>query len=88
MLLGVFLAWLGVQLTWIKSRHEIWSHYGVVFVSKGDPSKAPWGIRMLGERGVETICLRKGTTDEDRQQVQKLYPESKVLVLPLLSKGS
>ena len=88
--LGVFLGWLGVQLKWIRDRHEAlrwldahqvvsprdWTNWPVIY--HGNP---PWSLRMFGETGVGTIALGFEAHPNDPfdvEQLKALFPEAYV----------
>jgi len=90
-LLCFFLGLLGVQLKWIRDRHEALTRYrisqltirqfvtprGIVDRICDEPPPAPWNIRMLGERGVTVVFLSPNDPAE-RQRLADLFPESKI----------
>ena len=81
-LLTVFGVWLGVQVKWIRDRHQALGekHYGRVFA--GIPRQAPWSIRILGESGYALVRAHTdpACTDEDNKRIEcelkRLYPEA------------
>ena len=69
--LTVFCIWLGVQVKWIKDRHEAMKWVEAINrrpdpVTKRasdevfyfDPRSAPWQIRILGELGVPEVPIK------------------------------
>jgi len=74
---GLFLAWLGVQVQWIRDRHEALSHYSVGTTVR--PKKAPWSIRILGEAGAPVVVVKFSTSMDERERLRRLFPEAKVL---------
>ena len=95
-LLTIFCVWLGVQVKWIRDRHEALQlhdsisvdFYGGIIVEGGGSrmishspkAKAPWGIRIFGEAGVGTILVDPPETDYSR--LTALFPEAKVIPTP------
>src|SRR6185295_8661204 len=109
--------WLGVQVKWIRDRHDALKVYrdeNLVAIIGGpaygqrlrwatldENPKAPWPIRILGEKGVLTIIVgprdsaRDMTIDEERrgfderkserERLQRLFPEAHVVDSSLIS---
>ena len=79
--LGAGLGWLGVQLKWIRDRHqalEKWDNDQHV-VNAYEPLsdvEAPWSLRLFGEFGVDGITVEQNQVSE----YQKLFPEAEVAV--------
>ena len=89
-LLGV---WLGVQMKWIKDRHQAIARIRAectLDLEFSDPSHlpqsspAPWSVRMLGERGVYGIVVPGGCWGNNptvlknkENELRKLFPEVK-----------
>ena len=66
-------AWLGVQVKWIRDRHEALENLATP-PGVGELS-APWPLRLFGENGVPSMVV---TSDQARDAHQKLFPESLV----------
>ncbi len=80
-LMTIFGVWLGVQVKWIRDRHESlkWSQVQVETTSRsGVPVFAPWQIRLLGESGVAAVAVEaKKEEDFSRaSDVKRLFPEA------------
>src|ERR1051325_1897687 len=85
---GVIL-WLGIQLKWIRDRHEakhLLDESGVLRVMAVDTGPvAPLSIRIFGEPGYGRVAVlvRNATlTPEDQiviDRVKALFPEAKVI---------
>ena len=66
-----FCVWLGVQVKWIRDRHEAMGKHigleayivgvddrdGIHFYMQHEKCDAPWSIRILGEKGIGTIFI-------------------------------
>lgn len=81
-LLTVFGVWLGVQLKWIRDRHEAADRFGFYLL---DEAAAPWSLRIFAERGYEAIGVLVDdpdhpTADEQRikRELEQLFPEADV----------
>ncbi len=74
-LLTLFCVWLGIQVQWIKDRHDVLARYPDI--SDSACPSAPWSIRILGERGVGVILL-SGADDAERERIVGLFPESQI----------
>jgi len=79
-LLTIFCIWLGVQVKWIHDRHEALEWLGKdQTYSQAGKKPAPWSLRLLGEEGVEFICIHTsgpGQTVEDQKRLERLFPEA------------
>jgi len=85
--LGIAIGWVGVQVKWIRDRHETLQRHdsisgplrGINFSTSfmqmisGPSVQAPWEIRIFGEAGVGTIVV---DSDTDREQLTALFPEA------------
>ena len=89
-LLTLFGVWLGVQVKWIRDRHEfkrahpeffqhaaVWQAYATV--------QAPWSIRLLGETGIGQVEIDYDYEEElkpelqaVKQRAKSLFPEAAV----------
>ena len=83
------LGWLGVQVQWIKDRHEAreWCarRNMVAFVTAHPAHQdAPLGIRLLGEEGYDAIYLDDAREDGayGLAHFRRLFPEAKVQCIP------
>ena len=93
-LLTLFCVWLGVQVKWIRDRHEALTWYqntgcgpakAAMPRNQGHSANAPWSIRILGESGCPDIVLyrdRSRVTAEEggrvEARVRLLFPEANV----------
>ena len=89
-LVTVLCVWLGYSLNWIRQRHAVFHrhHPALPMTMNGirtDHANAPWSIRLLGEPGAVSILLKRGTNAAERERIQELFPEAKILNLPLRS---
>src|SRR4051812_48362793 len=80
--LTIFGVWLGVQVKWIRDRHEaIQSTTATI----GWPGVAPLSLRVLGEKGAGVIgCDWTGDIEVDRalrNRIQRLFPEADVVLV-------
>jgi len=66
--LGVFFAWSGVQVKWIRDRHAILARPGIVSktgrFSVEPPPATPWTLRPFGEQAYREILVV--VVDDDR----------------------
>jgi|SRR6185295_5946962 len=87
------LCWLGVQMKWIRDRHEAiqWAvrnhlRVGTVRVPTVDgggdgdePPSAPWSIRILGEPGIKTLRYNaRNDGSYSDSTLKSLFPEASV----------
>jgi len=73
--LTVFGVWLAVQVNWIRERREILRRI------PGEPAdwvaaKAPWSIRIFGERGYHDLHFWRDLTREEYFRIKQLFPET------------
>jgi hypothetical protein len=94
-LVTVFGIWLGVQVKWIRDRHEAlnWLRESELTYDYGS-APAPWSIRVLGESGIQMIGSRPttylGYKEEELppsplpklREIQPLFPEAYFPDLP------
>jgi hypothetical protein len=82
-IVGVGAGWVAYQLNWMRQRHTFLAqHPGCEpsspmspFRSKsGNPSNAPWSLRLLGE----TPRMFLAVPDGDAAQARQLFPEAVV----------
>ena len=77
-LLTLFGVWLGMQMKWIRDRHEAirWLEARGGSVEHG--RAAPLSLAMLGENGVEVLCIPRTTDDyvEKGVELENLFPEA------------
>ena len=73
--LAVSLGWVGVQLKWIRERHEVMSRSGDRTHGWLGTASAPWGLRMFGEQGREKVFAPAS----ELERMQALFPESEVI---------
>jgi len=86
--LGVFLAWLTVQLKWIRDRHEALERVDPAWrdVAEESRSQMPWGLRMLGEPAHEAIAFPEAEhstleqVEAHGRRLQRLFPEAAIFV--------
>ena len=87
---GIVLAWVGVQVKWIRDRREFLATYldeGVLRSRSrledpaSYPTAAPWSIRVLGETGTAAIFLPRNIDTQERERIQRLFPEAKLYVV-------
>ena len=82
-ILGVFLAWLGIQIKWVHDRHGAlqWVHQSGHGADSYRP--APWSIRWV-ERGVPFINIDPVVAHDPEKvrELKRLFPEA-VLNTPL-----
>jgi len=86
--LGSSLGWLGMQLRWIRERHDgsRWSTRNIARpVLLLQDADAPWSLRLFGESGFKAAYVivqdeRNPTSDDERlrRQVESVCPEAKV----------
>jgi len=79
-LLTMLCVWLGVQVKWISDRHEAVRDDPDAFVDI--ETKAPWSIRLLGERGQFAIVVGSGHSEEEYSRLKSLFPEATTGVIP------
>jgi len=91
LLVGCGLAWLGLQLRWLRDRQQARAWLGASKQSWYAPSMggklsvdAPWSMRLFGEPGVVGIGLDVDEflrpTPYDRAELERLFPEARVEV--------
>ena len=75
--LGCFFAWLGVQVKWMGDRQAARRTYpeGPATEVEGPP-KAPWSLRILGEKGSYPFVLPASATDLEQERIRDLFPEA------------
>ena len=77
-LLTLFGVWLGMQMKWIRDRHEAirWLEARDGSVEYG--RAAPMSLVMLGENGVEVLCIPRTKDDyvEKGVELENLFPEA------------
>ena len=83
--LGVCLGWLGVQLKWIRDRHEALKESYVQSVPGHSRSRpAPWSIRVLGEQNIYMIMVKIPKHSEHQvdagKRLKQLFPETLILI--------
>jgi hypothetical protein len=84
-ILGVFLGWLGVQVKWIRDRHEalewVRQHEHPMAFQAVEPKPMPWSLRMFGEAPTRyiTIQVPKGEKAARVRELEELFPECHVL---------
>lgn len=95
-LLTLLCIWLGMQVKWIRDRHEALER---IYQDSPYPERtpgvvsAPWSIRVLGETGLEWVIVTQTgdeIADRERQRrVQRLFPEANVSLMqrPLHLRG-
>ena len=85
-LLTVFSVWLGVQVKWMRDRHEAtqWiSDRWAPGLSETTPTQAPWSIRLLGEPSGQRELMVEVHNDAERtvvEQLRRLFPEREVVI--------
>jgi hypothetical protein len=78
-LVGVFFGWVGMQVTWIRSRHEFLDRYErewLGLLTFNVERAAPSTLRLFGEPGVETLYI----TESERTRIHALFPEADLIV--------
>ena len=68
--------WLGVQVKWIRDRHEAYFGNGVM-PNPFSNTDAPWSLRLFGEEGVDMIDVRRDAKFT-AERVRVLFPEASV----------
>ena len=81
-LLGVLLGWLGVQVKWIRDRHDAIDE-SIMFSSGEKVVPAPWSLRIFGEAGIEAFIIDlnqpKETQKRERERLAPLFPEAELI---------
>jgi len=106
-LVSLLCVWLGVQVQWIRDRHEaLRQHRGLEngtigvksnrmpnrpIILRGESAKAPWSLRIIGERGIKTLLVYVddhpfgGQGDDygprlesETNRLSKLFPEATI----------
>jgi len=84
--LTIFGIWLGVQVKWIRDRHEFLARQNgrtpprrLLFVCDNGDAAAPWSIRFLGERGIYGITVAD-VDHATETRIKGLFPEAWVEV--------
>lgn len=70
-------AMLASSKKWIGDRHAALSQYKVGIAER--PTHAPWRIRLLGEEGVPVLVVSFSTSAAERDGLQRLFPEARVV---------
>ena len=81
-------AWVGYSLNWIRQRHEVldneWPEFNRHwrrYLAIGFNERAPGGLWLFGERGVEALAIGLRPGEEYIEvRVRLLFPESKLRV--------
>ncbi len=87
--LGIALAWFGIQWKWVQDRRQALAWLGASKQSWYAPSMggklkvdAPWSVRIFGENGIVGIGLDvgeyQGHVPYSPEQLQRLFPEARV----------
>jgi hypothetical protein len=91
-LVTVFCVWLGFQFNWIYRRHRAleWMQDQAKYWDDMPVSqkvwlgtRTPWPIAMLGEEGLEQVCVivdDEKTAAEKQVELRRLFPEGDVFV--------
>ena len=80
----VFGAWFGVQVKWIRDRHEWLKNHPQVIIwadNRGGPNElvpAPWSLRILGEPGIRKLYPGYRASRADFEQAKALFPEAQL----------
>ena|ERR1700722_3385260 len=72
-LLAIPMAWVACQLNWIRERNDFLA--ADLAIPSRPPYPAPWSLRLLGERGQQSILVRDCRNYEE---ARRLFPESLV----------
>src|SRR5947209_5424535 len=66
--------WLGMQVKWIRDRHEALRGSNVLLRPDDydGPAQAPWSIRIFGAKAVAGIDCPKDTRREERQEKMRM----------------
>jgi hypothetical protein len=86
-LMTVFCVWLGVQVKWVRDRHEAINWVLLPGYSKehsfwqgivAKPKRAPFPLWIVGEPGFEEISVSVSRPDRiySEEQLQSLFPEA------------
>jgi hypothetical protein len=85
-LVTVFCVWMGVQVKWVRDRHEaiewvLLPGYSKEQFSQGivaKPKRAPFPLWIVGEPGFEEISVSVARPDKKytQEQLQSLFPEA------------
>jgi len=85
-LLAVFMGWLGWELKVVRDRKAMvkWleSHGGNIFDYPNRTGELSLLRRALGDVAYSPIFLRPNTTDEERANIARLFPEADFLEPP------
>ena len=87
MLVTVFCVWLGVQVKWVRDRHEALEWVLLPGYSKehsfwqgivAKPKRAPFPLWIVGEPGFGEISVSVSRPDKEytQEQLQSLFPEA------------
>ena len=81
-LVAIFGVWLGVQVKWIRDRHEAVDR---LRFGMEDGGSAPWSLRIFGGPGYKSVAIVVNdpdhpTADQQRtkREVERLFPEAEV----------
>ena len=88
-LLTAFCVWLGVQVKWIRDRHEAleWirrqPNYDSTMEQYGGSGRSddwkigrpPWSLRILGESGVQMLSFYAASESEFHSPIYERHPE-------------
>ena len=74
--------WLGIQLSWIHSRHARIESLGMLLddVEYYGEADAPAPLRMFGERGWAKLMLGRRSTSHELRELHALFPEAQIVV--------
>jgi len=75
--LTIFGVWLGVQVKWIRDRHERMNRSRPAFNIPSNHA-APWSLRILGEKGVSFIYVSPDTNTPEARKLKQLFPEAQL----------
>ena len=98
LVLSIPLAWLGVHVKWISDRNDAQFWLRREWSGESDPRAiamsphrtawltcdAPWGLRLLGETGLQRIELGspKPESPYTIARLEALFPEAELVVVP------
>ena len=80
LLLTLFCVWLGVQVKWIRDRHDLNELRAPGFYRSVDSCPAPWSLRILGEKGVSIIVLSPDAQAPEARKLKQLFPEARLIL--------
>lgn len=94
--LGIFLGWLGYQLTWIRQRRSLVADFPKWTAFEGQPGTsmaqpdAPGLLWAFGEDGYSRVMLalrdgdaeQNAETQAELQNARRLFPEAVVMAIP------